>query len=314
MAHKILIADPFHGSLLEALDAENIPYTYTPEAERNEILGLLQQGYTGLVIRTKTDADAEMLQAGLPSLQFVIRGGAGMDSIDTVFAFAHKIRCFNAGAGNAVAVAEHTIGMFLALSRKIANANLDVRRGLWQREANRGIELRGRTVGIIGYGNTGSETAGLFAAFGAKVLAYDKYKSGFARLGIEEVQPERIFEEAEILSLHIPLTEETRRMLDSKYIAGFRRPFYLLNMSRGGIVCLENVNAALAQGQIQGFCTDVLENENFATFSENQRNTFESLSARSNVIFTPHIAGWTVESFEKIAGIVAGIIVEETKK
>lgn len=289
---------------MNQLTSEGIAFSYQPQIDRQGILSLLANGATGLVIRSKTTVDEELLAAS-PALKFVARGGAGMDNVDEVASNRLGIRCFNAGEANSVAVGEHAIGMLLSLIRNISRADAQVRQGIWLREENRGIELNGRTVGIIGYGNTGSAFARLLSGFGMKVLAYDKYKKGFGNEYVTECGMEEIHSHAEILSLHVPLDCHTKFMVNSDFLQQFVRNILLINTSRGEVVKTADVIDCLNSGKVAGFAADVLENEPPARNGASGGAWFEQLKIRPNVVLTPHIAGWTVESYQKISEVLA---------
>ncbi len=294
----VLIADEMHLSLMPMLEKLGYEPDYQPKITRNEIIEKLNN-YVGLIIRSKTFVDAELLQ-NAHQLSFIGRAGAGLDLIDIDYVKSKEIALFAANEGNRVAVAEHVLGMTLCLMNNIVIADREVRNGVWQREKNRGFELMGKTVGIIGYGNNGSETAKRFKAFGCKVLAYDKYKSGFSDEFVEESTMERIFEEVDILSLHIPLTSESNKLVNADFLSRFAKNITLINASRGEIVSLSDLVENIENGKVRGACLDVLENEKLQKLSEEQKTVFEKLTTSERVIFTPHIAGWTFESYIKI--------------
>lgn len=271
---------------------------YQPKISRAEIIEKLNN-CVGLIIRSKTFVDAELLQ-NANNLKFIGRAGAGLDLIDIDYVKNKNIALFAANAGNRVAVAEHVLGMVLCLMNNILRADKEVRTGIWQREKNRGVELMGKTIGIIGYGNNGSETAKRFKAFGCKVLAYDKYKTGFSDEFVEEASMENIFNKAEILSLHIPLTPESNKLVNNEFLSRFKQKIFFVNASRGEIVSLEALADSLESGNVRGACLDVLENEKLQKLTPEQKVVFDKLTSSDRVIFTPHIAGWTFESYQKI--------------
>lgn len=295
---KILIADSMHPSLFGMLDAHKWDYDYHPEFKREDIKQALP-AYDGLMIRSKTFLDREML-AGASDLRFIARAGAGLDLIDLDVARELNIEVFHAGTGNRDAVAEHALGMLLALFNNILRADRQVRDGIWDREGNRGVELMGKTVGLIGYGNNGSATARRLSGFGCKVLAYDKYRDKYGDAYASESSIEEIQREADIVSLHIPLTDITRYLVDEAFIAAFAKPFYLMNLSRGEVVKLQSIPEALESGKIRGACLDVLENEKIGKLDAAQQLTFNYLRNSDRVVLTPHIAGWTHESYVRI--------------
>jgi D-3-phosphoglycerate dehydrogenase len=210
----------------------------------------------------------------------------------------------NTPQANANAVAEHIFGMLLGLLRNILIADTEVRKGIWNREKNRGTELRGKTVGIIGYGNNGSAFASKFSGWGVTVLAYDKYKTGFAEGSafIREVTLEKLLEKSEIVSLHVPLTQETRQMVDAQFLSQCKSGAILINSSRGRVVNTNALIAALESGWISGACLDVFENERPETYDRVEAQMYATLAGFPNVVLTPHIAGWTFESKLQIAG------------
>lgn len=295
---KILIADSMHTSLFGMLEAQKWEYDYHPEYKREDIKHALP-AYDGLVIRSKTSVDRDMLAAAT-KLRFIARAGAGLDLIDLDVAKELNIEVFHASTGNRDAVAEHALGMLLALFNNILRADRQVRDGIWDREGNRGVELMGKTVGLIGYGNNGAATAKRLSGFGCKVLAYDKYRDHYGDAFAAESSMEEIQREADILSLHIPLTDITRYIINEEFIAGFARPFYLLNLSRGEVVKLKAVTEALESGKVKGACLDVLENEKIGKLTAEQQEVFDYLRSSDRVVLTPHIGGWTHESYVRI--------------
>lgn len=295
---SILIADEMHPSLFAMLDKAGFAYDYQPKITRNGLIEQLAQ-FDGLIIRSKTTVDEELLSHA-PTLQFIGRAGAGLDLIDLEAAERRHIKVFHAGTGNRDAVAEHVVGMLLCLLANILKADREVRQGIWDREGNRGYELGSMTVGLIGYGNNGSATSRRLSGFGCRVLAYDKYLPQYGNEFALEASLEQIMAEADVLSLHIPLTDETRMMINDDFIDRFGKPFYLINAARGEIVSLSAVVRGLESGKIRGACLDVLENEKLAKLTPEQQAAFEYLKQSDRVILTPHIAGWTHESYVRI--------------
>ncbi len=285
-------------SIIDLLENEGHQVDYEPKNSRAEILEKVAD-YHGLVIRSKTPMDRELLEKA-SQLQFIARAGAGLDQIDLEYLVERGIKLFHAAKGNRDAVAEHAIGGLLALFNHVIKADSEVRKGIWDREGNRGHELKGKTVGIMGYGNMGSQFAKRLKGFGVRVMAYDKYKLGFGSDEVEEVIWEKVKAEADVLSLHIPLTSETRNFFTYEELKSFSKPFWLINTARGEVISFEVLNRALDEGILKGAVLDVLENEKFKKFTDKQKEEFERLTARDNVIFSPHVAGWTFESYEKI--------------
>jgi len=273
---------------------------------RHEILGIIRE-YEGVVIRSRIKLDKEFLDAAV-NLRFIARAGSGLENIDVQHAKMLGVKCINAPEGNRDAVAEHAMGMLLSLFNHINTADREVRNGIWKREENRGVELLGRTVGIIGYGNTGQAFAKRMGGFGVLMYAYDKHKKSFGDSLVVETNMESIFQEAEILSLHVPLTEETHHLLDDKFFERLKNPIYLINTSRGQVVDTEALVWAIESGKVLGACLDVLEYEKFNFEQiENQEipETLQYLLNSDKVIFSPHVAGWTLESNAKMAHVLA---------
>jgi D-3-phosphoglycerate dehydrogenase / 2-oxoglutarate reductase len=287
-----------HESLFPMLKEIGWEFTYRPEITRDEIRDE-HYGYDGLIVRTKTTIDRDLL-GEQTTLKVVGRAGAGLDNLDLPYLKEKNIQVIHASEGNRDAVGEYTVGALLSLLRNIPRADRQVRERVWDREGNRGEEIMGKTVGIIGYGNMGQAVARRLSGFGCKILAYDKYKSSYADGIVEAVSMEQIFAETDILSLHIPLTTETRGMINAAYIRQFKKSIILVNTARGEIVSLAEVADALEKKRIRGVVFDVLENEKLHTMNDVQTRAFNLLKEKANVIFTPHIAGWTFESHVKI--------------
>lgn len=303
---KILFIDSNHPVLHQTLEKAghscDLQYKWTLE----EIISHVHL-YDGIVIRSRVKINKEIIDRAT-RLKFIARAGAGMENIDTVYAENKGIRCLLAPEGNRDAVAEHALGMLLSLFNNLCRANREVREGKWIREGNRGVELMGKTVGIIGFGNMGSAFAERLRGFGVNVLAYDKYKIGFGNSFVQEVPLERIFEEADVLSLHTPLTEETRNLINHSFIGQFKKNIYIINTARGKSLNTADLVVNLKSGKVLGACLDVLEYE--MTSFENLDITtlpeaFQYLIQSDKIMLSSHIAGWTHESNEKIARILA---------
>jgi D-3-phosphoglycerate dehydrogenase len=304
--NHILIADEMHPSIIEMLHEIGYVPDYQPFINRTQILDIINN-YEGLIIRSKTKIDKEFLNHA-QRLKFIGRAGAGLDLIDLKEAEERQISIFAANEGNRIAVAEHVMGMILSLLNRLHTADREVRNRIWHREENRGFELFGKTVGIIGFGNNGKETAKRFAAFRCRVLVYDKYLSNIQENAVQEASIHEIFNEADILSLHIPLTDETLQMVDNRFIAQFRKKIYLINAARGEIVVLSDLVKNLKSDKILGACLDVLENEKLTQLTAQQQQDFDYLCQSDKVILTPHIAGWTHESYLKINEVLVAKI------
>jgi D-3-phosphoglycerate dehydrogenase len=302
---KVLFIDSTHPSLPDGLEQLGYQCDFFPEYQRDDFLKIIDQ-YEGVIVRSKIKLDREILGKA-KQLRFIGRVGAGMENIDTAFAEEKGIRCLNAPEGNRSAVGEHAIGMLLMLFNHLKKGDAEVRKGLWLREENRGTEIEGKTVGIIGYGNMGSAFAEKISGFGARVLAYDKYKTGFSNAWVTEVSLETLFSETDILSLHVPLTDETLFMVTDDFLHRFKKPIWLINTSRGKVLKTADLITALRNGKVKGACLDVLEFEGFSfeNLDHNQLpKAFSELITLDNVILSPHVAGWTHESNRKLADTI----------
>ncbi|NBX87406.1 MAG: phosphoglycerate dehydrogenase, partial [Bacteroidetes bacterium] len=226
-------------------------------------------------------------------------------NIDEISAQELGIHCFNAGEANSDAVGEHTLAMLLGLLTRLPKANAEVKSGKWDREGNRGFELKGKTVGIVGYGNTGSAVAQKLKGFGVDILAYDKYKSGFGDDIVTEVSEQDLLRKSDVITLHIPLTDETKLWLNKSRLDQCKEGIYLLNLSRGMVLDLVEVERSMNSGKILGFAADVLSVEPpWNDKDENRKLALDRLMDLNHTIFSPHVGGWTVESYRKISVIL----------
>ncbi|MGL5892166.1 MAG: 2-hydroxyacid dehydrogenase, partial [Bacteroidia bacterium] len=308
---RILFLDSNHPVILEMLRAAGFVCDEEYELPKAEVEKIMP-GYAGVVIRSRFKLDAGFIAAS-PDLECIARAGAGMENIDVDYAEAHGIKCVHAPEGNRDAVGEQALGMLLALMNNLARANREVREGKWIREGNRGYELGGKTVGIIGFGNMGAAFAQRLSGFGVRVLAYDKYKTGFGNQLVEEVTLQQIFEQADVVSLHIPLTSETNYMVNDEFLSLFRKPIWLINTARGKVLETAALVKHLQNGTVRGACLDVLEYEKVsfeAIDTAALPEPMQYLIASDNVLLSPHIAGWTVESHEKIGKVLASKMIE----
>lgn len=311
MAKKILFLDSNHPSMIELLRKNGFVCDEDYTSTKAEIQAKLHQ-YHAVVIRSRFLMDRAFIDAGT-QLQCIGRAGAGMENIDVAYAQSKGIACVHAPEGNRVAVAEHALGMLLALMNNFLRADREVRSGIWKREENRGAELTGKTVGIIGFGNTGSAFAKVLQGFDVKVLAYDKYKSGFGGSHVNESSPEEIFEQADVISFHIPLSAETRGMVNEKFLDSFVKKIWVLNTSRGAVLDTAALIKAMENDRVVGAGLDVLEFESTSfenLTAEQLPESFQKLRASERVILSPHVAGWTVESHRKIAEVLAAKMIE----
>ena len=298
---KILIVDDLHPAFKEQTNLLGYEVDDRPLITRDETLEVIKD-YVGIAVRTKFRIDKELFDAAA-NLRFVARAGAGLDNIDESIAKERKIQLLNAPEGNMDAVGEHAIGLLLSLMNNFRNADQQIRNGTWDREGNRGYELKGKTVGIIGYGCMGRSFAKKLKGFEVNVIAYDKYKTGFSDEFAKEVSMEEIVRQCDVLSLHIPLTSETRQMVDEEYLFHFRKPIFFINTARGEIVNTKAILNALKHGRILGAGLDVLETETFPLLAA--QDWYPDLIKSEKVILTPHVGGWTFDSYRKISEVLA---------
>jgi D-3-phosphoglycerate dehydrogenase len=308
---KILHIDSNHPLLWEQLEQAGFQNEADFTSSKTEIEAKIQD-YHGIVIRSRFKIDKAFIDKA-SKLKFIARVGAGLESIDCDYAFSKNIQLIAAPEGNRNAVGEHTIGMLLSLMNKLNRADKLVREGKWIREGNRGYELEGKTVGIIGYGNMGKSFAKKLKGFDVDVLCYD-IQDNVADENAKQVSIKELQAKSDVLSLHIPWTPETDKLLNTEFINRFAKPFWFINTSRGKNVVTDDLVAALETGKILGAGLDVLEYEKLSfenLFIETERpKAFDYLLQAENVLLTPHIAGWTYESHEKLAQIIVDKIIK----
>ncbi|GHE43344.1 NAD(P)-dependent oxidoreductase [Sphingobacterium griseoflavum] len=310
MGDAILIVDDVHEVLLEKLRLAKIAFDYQPALNKSQAASIIAD-YTGLIIRSKFQVDEDFIDKA-SRLRFIARAGAGMDNIDEAYAHRKSIQLIPANEGNRDAVGEHMIGMLLSLMNNLNRGHREISAGKWRREENRGYELKGRTVALIGYGHNGQAMARKLSGFEVQVIAYDKYKTGFSDPYVREVSMEEVVKQADILSFHIPLTRETTGMVDKEYLFHFRKPIFFLMGARGGIVDIPAVLHYLDERRILGAAFDVLPVEKFPMLG--QQDWYNDLCSRDNVLLSPHVAGWTFESYYKLSAILADKIIATLQK
>ncbi len=310
---RVLFLDTVHPILEELLTAKGFICTHDYVSTYEQI-ALTISPYIGVVIRSRIPMDAALIAAA-KNLKFIARSGAGLENIDLVAAREAGVSVFNSPEGNRDAVGEHAIGMLLMLLNRLHHADAEVRSGHWNREGNRGKELAAMTVGIIGYGHMGAAFAEKLAGFGCRILAHDKYKSGFGSGKIMESSLEKIRNECDVISLHLPLSQETNFFIDAAFIAAMQKPFYLINTARGQHVNTASLVSGLENGKILGACLDVIEYEK-KSFDHFDFTTlpapFRYLTKSEKVVLSPHVAGWTAESYEKLSLFLAEKILNLT--
>lgn len=312
MTKKVLFIDSTHPRLLEMLEKAGFDCQYTPELSKEEMLKIFDQ-FDGFIIRSKfTLSKVELSKA--TRLKFIGRVGAGLENIDVAYAESLGITCFNAPEGNRDAVGEHALGMLLCLFNNLCRCHAEVKKGMWRREENRGLEIKGKTVGIIGYGNMGQAFAQRLKGFDCKVIAYDKYKFDYSDEFCEEKRLEDLYEQCDILSLHVPQTEETMFMVNEEFLSKFKKPIFIINTARGKILKISDLVKCLRVHQVRGACLDVLEYEK-ASFSDlyanNLPDDFKYLIDADNVLLSPHVGGWTHESNIKLSEVIAQKIIDK---
>jgi len=300
---KILFIDTAHDELRLRLTTQGFKCDYFADYNREDYLNVAHK-YTGIIVRSKIKLDSEFLKK-CTNLRFIGRVGAGMENIDTKFANHANIACLNAPEGNRDAVGEQAVGMLLSLFNNLIIADTQVRDGIWIREGNRGYELGGKTLGIIGYGNTGRAFAKKLSGFDMEIIAYDKYKKNFSDEYATEVRMSEFFNSCDIVSLHVPLTDETNYLVNSEFFSSFKKSIYIINTSRGKVLETSALVEGIKSKKVLGACLDVLEYEGLSFENMDIPDDVKDLLKVRNVVLSPHIAGWTHESNYKMAVTIA---------
>ena len=295
---KVLIIDDLHPSIQEMLLKIELDCEYNPQITRDEILQL-NDNYVGMLVRSKTYLNSEILD-NFPSLKFIGRAGAGVDLIDLEEVEKRKISLINAPEGNRDALAEHALAILLSMMNNTVRGHQEIEDYIWKREANRGYELGSLTVGLVGYGFMGKAFAQRLKALGCTILAYDKFKTGFSDEFVTEASMTDIYEKADVFTIHVPLNEDSEFMLNDDFFYSFKKPIWFTNTARGKVLETKALYNAIKKGKVLGAALDVLENEKPQTWSNDFKELVQKLFQTEKFHLTPHVGGWTFESYIKI--------------
>ena len=302
MGKRILFLETVHPVLAEKLNELGFECEFNYSISYDELLNCISE-YNGIVLRSRISFDEQLIQAG-SNLEFIARSGSGLEIIDLESCEKHNVKVFSSPEGNSDAVGEHVVGMLLALANNIHLANASVRRKEWLREEHRGFEIKGKTIALIGFGHMGQSVAKKLSGFEASIIEFDKYtERSFGSL-TKRVTLQEIYETSDIVSLHLPLSEETKEYANAAFFSSFKKKIVFINTSRGGHVNALDLMNALDEGIVTHAALDVLPFEKSSLEGLNENSLFEKLLTYSNVIITPHVAGWTTESYYKLSYVL----------
>ena len=306
---KIAILDKVHPIIMETLEKYNTEIDFHYNTSLSDFKSIIHQ-YDGIILRSRLKMDEALLKLA-KNLKFIGRPGAGLENIDTDYCKKNNIQVFRSPEGNMDAVGEHALGMLLSLFNNLNRSVLEVKQGKWLREENRGIELKTKTIGILGYGFMGETFSKKLSGFGVNVIAYDKYKTNFSNEFATEVSLEELFKQTNVLSIHTPLTPETIKMVDTNFIQKFKKNIFIINTARGKSLVTTDLVQQIKKGKVLGTCLDVLEYESSSfEFLDNIPEPLSYLLNSDKAIVTPHIAGWTHEAKYKMGKVLVDKIVE----
>jgi len=303
---KVLFLDRSHPFLRERL--EHLGFFCEEDLRCSEAeLADRISAYTGIVLRSRLSVGRSLIERGI-NLKFIAREGVGLEHIDVEFAASKGIAVLASPEGSRDTVGEHAVGLLLSLLNNLSRADRQVRQGQWTREGNRGVEIKGKTVGILGYGNMGTAFARKLAGFEARVIAYDKYKTGYGDAFAEAVPLERLWEETDLFSIHIPLIPSNRYFIDGPFLERFRKSIYLVNTARGLVLDTAALVGQLRKGKVLGAALDVIEYEDTSFEKVEWPEPMQYLLQAENVVLSPHIAGWSFESKQRHGEVLASKI------
>jgi D-3-phosphoglycerate dehydrogenase len=302
MALQVIITAPVHDFLLNTLKEKGYEIIYTPAIQYYELAEIIANA-EGLVVTTRLKIDAAIIDKSA-KLKWIARLGSGMELIDTDYAAGKGIKCVSSPEGNCTTVGEHALGLLLSLMNRIHSSYGEIQKGAWIRDKNRADELTGKKVGIIGLGNTGSAFAKVLTGFDVTILAHDIYRNNFETAQIQSASLEKIQKEADVISLHLPLTNLTHHYANDAFFDALERKPYFISTCRGQVSSTVSVLKALQSQQIRGAGLDVMENEQLANYSPSERDILDGLMDFPNFLATPHIAGYSQEAYHRMSRVV----------